>query len=131
MFNYYNLQKAIYDKLRSDAVLMTQITGVYDNVPQETSYPFISFGKNYSKKFDILGKNGFEQKLDIEIWSREGGKKQSASIIESVYSLLNNVNISIVGITVISIEVISYSISLQNDGYTYHGVINLRAILSN
>jgi hypothetical protein len=131
MFNYYNLQKAIYDKLRSDAVLMTQITGVYDNVPQETSYPFISFGKNYSKKFDILGKNGFEQKLDIEIWSREGGKKQSASIIESVYSLLHNVNISIVGITVISIEVISYSISLQNDGYTYHGVINLRAILSN
>jgi hypothetical protein len=130
MLNYYDLQKAIYEKLIANSGLMAQVSGIYDNVPQETSYPFISFGRNYSKKYDVLGKNGLEQKLDIEIWSREGGKKQSAYIMESVYSLLHNAEIVIAGHNLISMEVISTSINLESDGCTYHGIISLRVILS-
>jgi len=130
MLNYYDLQKTIYEKLFANIELMAQISGVYDNVPQETAYPFISFGKNNSKKYDVLGKNGLEQKLDIEVWSREGGKKQSAYIMESIYSLLHNGNITIAGHTVISMEIISSSINLESDGRTYRGIINLRVILS-
>ncbi len=130
MLNYYNLQKAIYEKLTGDAGLMALISGVYDNAPQDADYPFITFGKSNSKKYDVLGKNGLEHRVNIEIWSRENGKKQPAYIIESLYSLLHNGSLSVTGAALTSMEILSYSINLESDGCTYHGIINLRIVLS-
>ena len=127
--NYYNTQKAIYEKLTGNSQLMASVSGIFDRVPQETSFPFITIGDISSNNLPNLNKNGIEQKLNINIWSREAGKKQTSDIMELIYGLLNNGTITVTGQTLVLMEFVSNSVELGDDGWTYHGIMRLRVVL--
>lgn len=127
--NYYNVQKAIYEKLTGNSQLMASVSGIFDHVPQETIFPFITIGDISSNSLPNLDKNGLEQKLNINIWSREAGKKQTSDIMEMIYGLLNNGTIIVSGQILVLMEFISNSIQLEDDGWTYRGIMHLRVVL--
>ena len=129
--NYYELQKAIYEKLTGNSQLMAVIDGVFNYHPQEMDFPFLTIGNVVINDFPVLGRDGTEQQLDLHIWSREAGHKQAASIIDMVYGLLHNGNLEIVGKTLVMMRFISTSIKLEDDGYTHHGVMGLKVVLDN
>ena len=127
--NYYNTQRAVYDKLAGSSPLMAVVSGIFDHVPQDTTFPFVTISDISSSDISNLNKNGIEQKIKINIWSREAGKKQATDIMELIYSLLNNTTISAAGQTFVTMGFISNSIQLEDDGWTYHGIMNLGVIL--
>lgn len=129
--NYYNTQKAIYEKLTGSGPLISAVSGIFDHVPQDTAFPFVTISDISSSDISNLNKNGIEQKIKINIWSSEAGKKQATDIMELIYSLLNNTTISVVGHIFVTMGFISNSIELEDDGWTYHGIMNLRVVLYN
>ncbi len=128
--SYYNIQKAIYEKLTGNSQLMALIGGVFDNVPQETAFPFVTIGDIFASESSSLGKNGVEQKLSINIWSREAGHKQTAEIMDVIYGLLHNGVLTIAGQIIIAVRITSSSIRLEDDGWTYHGTMNMIVVMT-
>lgn len=128
--HYYEIQKAIYEKLIGNSALMAIISGVFDHVPQVTTYPFVSIGAASSADFSNISKNITDYLLNIDIWSREKGRRQAVQIMDMIYALLHNGSIVVAGQIVVSLRVLSTAIELENDGVTYHGKIRLKIILS-
>lgn len=127
--NYYILQKAIYEKFLASSTLMAIISGVFDNVPQGTQYPFVTFNQVSTIDISNLENSCTEHKIDINIWSREGGKKQASDIMDIIYGLLHNGTITVFGHSLISMGFITNSIILEDDGRTYCGVMRLMIIM--
>lgn len=127
--NYYNVQKAIYEKLTASSSLMASVNGIFDQVPQDTAFPFIVIGNARATNLSNLAKGGIEHRITLNIFSREAGKKQVADIMGILEDLLHNNSITVDGQTCVAMEFISNSIQLENDGWTYQGIIELRIIL--
>ncbi len=127
--NYYNLQKAIYEKLVGSVPLMAVVSGVFDFVPQGTDFPYLVIGDVAVGDASNLAKAVADYQLNLHIWSRQAGHKQAADIMDMVYGLLHNGNIAVTGKTLVSMRVTSSNIELANDSITYHGLLRLRIIL--
>ena len=129
--NYYNLQKAVYEKLTGNSQLMAIISGVFDYPPQSAVFPFVNIGN--ATISEVLNLSGYitEYQFDINIFAREAGHKQTADIMEIIYGLLHNGTISVSGKTLVVMRFESSSIQLENDGWTYQGIMRLRVILQN
>ena len=127
--NYYSVQKAIYERLTGDSQLMSIVSGIFDNVPQDQQFPFITIGNTSSSEIANLGGDGTEQRININIWSREAGHKQVGDIMDIVYKLLHNSTLFISGKNIVAIRFISNAIQLEDDGWTYHGSMNLLVIV--
>lgn len=128
-FSHYSLQKAVFEKLTGNAPLMALITSVYDRPPAGASFPYITIGDADIADLSSLGALGTEQRVELHIWSREGGRAQAATIMDAVYGLLHNGSLTIIGQQLISIRFLSSEIMLENDGWTYHGRMQLRVLL--
>jgi hypothetical protein len=123
------LQKAIYEKLTGNSPLMAQVSGIFDQPPQGTLFPYVTIGDMIASEVSNLAVGGADYKFNIHIWSREAGHKQTADILKTIYELLHHGNISVAGQTLTVMQVISSSILLENDGITYHGEVRLQVIL--
>lgn len=128
-FSHFVLQQALYERLTSNAPLMAMVSGVFDRVPDDTSFPYITLGDMAISDASALGTVGTDQRVDLHVWSREGGRKQAAAIMDSVYGLLHNANFSVTGQALVNARFSSSTIQLENDGWTYHGKMQFRVIL--
>ena len=123
------LQQAIYETLTGDAALTALVSGIYDHVPQGTDTPFVTLGEANVREWSNAEKTGSEQQLSLRIFSRESGRKQAAIIMERIVTLLHNAAIAVTGCTLMQLQCTASSISLMNDGATYRGTLNFRALL--
>lgn len=128
--SHFSLQQALCQHLLADATLMGLATGVFDHVPQGTSYPFITIGEALIRDWSNAEKQGTEQAVTLRIWSRESGRKQAAAIMERIVTLLNGTSLTVTGQTLMSLRFVSSNITLQDDGFTYRGSLTFRALLS-
>jgi hypothetical protein len=128
--NYYELQKAIYEKLSGNSQLMAIISGIFNYPPQDINYPFLTIGNVVVNDFPALGRGGTQQQLELHIWSREAGHKQAADIMNIVYGLLHNGSLEVTGQTVLMMRFTATSIKLEDDGYTHHGIMGLKVVLA-
>jgi len=127
--NYYALQQAIYSKLSASTALMALINGVFDGIVQAIDFPYITIGDASASDSASLGASGADYRLNIHIWSREAGHKQTADIIDVLYALLHNGSLSVSGKTLVAMQVVSSEIRLENDGITQHGLLRLQIVL--
>ena len=112
-FSYYTLQQSVYQLLSGDSTLLSMVSAVYDRPPQGSAYPYVTIGES-----------------TISDWSsRNGCRKEAALIMERVYNLLHQASMSVTGQTLVQIRFVSGDILLENDGYTYQGIIRFRAFL--
>lgn len=122
-------RNAIYSTLNDDATLSGLISGVYDDVPEGTAYPYVVLGDDTAINFGSKTKDGNEHTLNIDIWSRYRGKKESVQIMERIYTLLHNVDISLSGASLINIRQEFNTILVDADGITRHGIMRFRAVV--
>jgi hypothetical protein len=82
------LQRACVTHLNQDTDLMSRITGVFDDVPQGTALPYLTFANSVvtdraTRHLDIA-----EVALTLHIWSDYAGRKQILELMERVETLL-------------------------------------------
>lgn len=125
------LQKAIYSRLTTNAGLMAKITGVFDFVPDNQTYPFIQIGEIDFGAWDSHTFDGFDATITINLWHRPSsrGRAPLHDIQNDIYNLLHKHIFTITGFTVISMRFDFSNIIVDPDAVTYHGVQRFRLLM--
>ena len=129
-FHSWELQKAIYAKLNGnvDGLGGANIP-VYDDVPQQSNYPYVQIGEETSANNGTKTLDGVEHTLTMHIWSQYRGRREIKTIMKSVYDLLHNTAISVTGASLVNVRQEFSTTLSENDGITRHGVIRFRAVV--
>jgi hypothetical protein len=124
-----NLRNAIYTRLTSDATLMALITGVYDDVPEITSYPYVVLGDDSDINYGTKTLDGVQYVINIHAWSRYRGVKEATEILERIYYLLHEYAIVVTGASAVHIRQEFNTVLTDDDGITRHGIIRFRVVI--
>jgi len=90
-------QKAVYDALNNDTTLSAIVSGVYDFVPQGTSYPYAVIKQNKVKDWSTISTIGYEVEMEIEVFSKERGNKTVLEISSRIHELLHDTTLALGG----------------------------------
>lgn len=129
-FSHIPLQTAIYSVLTADATLDGLISGIYDHVPDDAEYPFVTIGEHGVRDWSNAEKQGTEQQVTLRVFSRDAGRKAAGTIMEQLITLMHNASLSVSGHSVVHVRFVSSNIVLLDDGRTYRGAVNFRVLLS-
>ena len=124
----FALQSSIYTALNVSAITSTLACGVYDEVVEGNSYPFITLGEETAIDYSTNNLVGSETTINIHIWSRYKGSKQTKQIMDKVHDLLHDVSLTVSGVNLINLRFEYSDIMRDPDGITRHGVMRFRAI---
>lgn len=130
-FHSFDLQSAIYSILNGDATLDGIIGNnkIFDNVPQDTPYPYVVIGNINVINTGTKTLDGNEYNVDIDIWSEYRGKKEISDAMERIYELLHDTTYSVSGANFVNSQVRSTITLVENDGITRHAVLSLSVIV--
>mgnify|MGYP001384891170 FL=1 len=125
------LQTAIYTLLSGDSTLdgLVGNNRIYDEVPQNSAYPYVVIGEETTIDASTKDKDAQEFTQTIHIWSRYRGSKQTKEIAQRIYTLLHNVAISVSGASFVNSRNEFFTILLDDDGLTRHGVMRFRVVI--
>ena len=127
----FDIQSAIYTILNGDSTL-DGIVGnnkIFDNVPQDTAYPYVVIGNINVVNRGTKSLDGNDYNLDIDVWSTYRGKKEISEAMERIYELLHDTTYSVSGASFVNSQVRSTITLVENDGLTRHGVLTLSVIV--
>lgn len=124
------LQKAVFQALRDDSELTTLLGGqkIYDDVPQDTSFPYIAFGRTSQRDWSTGTDGGTEHSLTLHIWSRAAGRRQVFKIISRTRALLHDQPLAMTNHNLINMRFEFSEARRDNAGENFHGLIRFRAV---
>ena len=125
----FQLQSAIYSALNVSAITSTLSCGVYDEVIEGNTYPFITLGEETSIDYGTKDLTGGEYTINIHIWSQYKGSKETKQIMDKVHDLLHDIDLTVTGFNLINLRFEYSDIMRDPDGVTRHGVMRFRAII--
>ena len=128
----FELQKTVFTALNGRSITNEQgasISGVFDDVPAGTAYPYIRIGEetvvdNATKTLDSN-----EHTITIHCWSQYAGMKEIKLLMQQVYTILHDSSLSVSGANLINLRHEFETTLLEGDGITRHGVMRFRAVL--
>ncbi|VAV95982.1 hypothetical protein MNBD_ALPHA08-497 [hydrothermal vent metagenome] len=125
-----DLQVAIHAALTSHPGTLSVLGGanVFDDVPQRTSFPYVTIGDIETRDWDTQTSIGHEHIITLHIWSDHHGRKQVQTIIGEIDDALDDSGLSLQNHMLINLHVIFWSAMRDLDDHTYHGIIRLRAV---
>lgn len=130
------VQDAVYDVLSADATLETLLGGtpsapkVYDEVPGNTTFPYVVMGDATETREDTIGKWRKSVTLGIEAWSRYEGWKNLEQIVDRIAILLDGVALTITGYTHVRTIHDKTVVGRDADGVTRRALIFLRVLVT-
>ena len=130
-FHSFDLQTILYSTLNGDSTL-DGIVGdnkIFDNVPQDTGYPYVVIGNINVANRGTKSLDGNEYSVDIDVWSQYRGKKEISDAMERIYELLHDATYSVSGADMVVSQVRNTITLVENDGITRHGVLSLSVIV--
>lgn len=134
---HQELQKAVYGILTADSTLQGLIGGstgdkkIYDRVPQEKAYPYLTIGDFQSEDRGNHTWEGIAGTLTINVWYREpnAGRKQVQNIQKAIDDLLHKAEPSLNGWNVILMRRSTRNILIEPDNVTFHGIQTFKIFL--
>jgi hypothetical protein len=120
------LQQAVYSRLSGDAALATMGAAVYDEVPQDAAYPYITLGDVTETSNDTMGRTGRDVTLTIHIWSQYPGSKQAKEVYGRLDELLDRWTPTVTGWNAVQMQQEFFESFRDPDGITRHGVARYR-----
>ena len=129
----FELQKSVFAKLVAANITDfagDAITGVFDDVPTDTAYPYIVIGDETATNISAKDKDFHEHTLTIHIWSQYRGNRDIKEIMEQVYAALNDVSYTVSGASGVNLKHEFQTTLTEGDGITRHGVMRFRAVVS-
>ena len=126
----FALQEALYTRLNNDSTLTdTNGASVYDEVPEGSSFPYVTIGETTALEYDTKDLTGSEQTVTFHVWSQYRGAKEAKNIMDRLHDLLHNYSLSVSGANLINLRFDFGDLLRDPDGVTRHGVMRFRAIL--
>ena len=128
----FALQQAIFTALDGATINDVDgnpITRVFDDVPENTAYPYVVIGEETATNIDTKDKDAHEHTLTIHVWSQYRGRKEIKNIMSSVYTTLHNASITVSGASLVNIRHEFENTLTEADGITRHGVMRFRAVV--
>lgn len=126
-----NLQKGLFAELSGDATLSAAVTGIFDHVPQEQTFPYVLIGEAVAEDFDDDSTEGFDVECTIHVWTRSyRGRAEAKEAQALIHGLLHRKPVAVTGADTVETIVIATETFRDPDGLTTHGVQRVRVILS-
>ncbi len=130
------LQDALYARLKDDPALVESsaepvngvrpLVGVFDQVPPETPFPYITLGDDTSVADEDMDTDAAEHTVTIHTWSRYRGRHEAKAIMARVRALLHLRQLLVSGHTVWLARCEFSNTETDPDGLTIHGVQRFR-----
>lgn len=111
------------------ALLTDGASGVYDHVPQGSSFPYVSVGEYATQEDGAKGLNGQDFDVTIHTWSRYRGRKEIFDIMKQIYAALHEQSLTVSGGDTILLRYAFSDDFPDPDGITQHGVQRFRALV--
>lgn len=102
---------------------------VYDDVPYlpegmpRNNFPYVVIGDDDTSAWDTDDTLGKEIDLNIDIWSRTAGFKQTKAIMGEIYDILNRGALTKTGYNIVDCLCTESQALRDPDGITRHGVM--------
>ena len=126
----FALQSTIYSTLNNDNTLTSTLgAGVFDEVTEGTTYPFVAIGEDTVTDFGTKTEDGGQFTINIHVWSQYTGSKETKNIMDRIHDLLHDSNLSVTGFNLVNLRIEFSDILRDPDGITRHGVMRFRAII--
>lgn len=126
----WELQKAIFNQLSGSIVgLDSANISVFDDVPENTSYPYVVIGEETATNNGSKDLDGLEYTLTVHVWSNYRGRREIKEIMQSVYENLHDTAITVTGASLVNVRQEFNTTLAENDGITRHGVMRFRAVV--
>ena len=129
----FELQKSVFSALNGASITDaggSAITGIFDDVPEGTAYPYIVIGEETAIDVSAKDKDIFEHTLTIHIWSQYRGRRDIKDIMKQVHDTLHDSSLSVTGASMVNMRQEFQTTLLEGDGLTRHGVMRFRAVVS-
>lgn len=105
---------------------MSKITGVFDDVPESQSFPYIVIDQADSSPFVTYDRFGESVSFELYIFSKYRGFKEINDIASDIQRLLANVNFNVTGYDPVACYYDSSNADRANDGDTRVGIQSFR-----
>lgn len=126
----FELQKLIYDRLTGNPALSTLIgTRVYDRVPDNPTFPYVSFGPSDEVSDDADCIDGFEVTMQLDVWSRAVGFPECRRIVDAVRNALPEDGILLADNALVTFNHRISRVFRDPDGLTSHGAMTFEAFV--
>ena len=126
----FAIQSAIYSRLNGDSNLTNTLSaGIYDEVQEGNSYPFVSMGRDGSIDYSTKDVDGSEYTINLDIWSQYKGSKETKQIMDRIHDLLHDYSLSVTGFNLVNLRFEFGDVLIDPDWITRHGVMRFRAII--
>ena len=124
------LQGAIVTTLKADAEVTALVAGrVYDRVPEDAPFPYISIGPSDAIQTDADCIWGYDILLQLDVWSRAVGFPESKRIADTIRVALHDTDLVLSTNALVFLEWQSSRSMRDPDGLTSHAVITLHAFV--
>ncbi|MGW7598116.1 DUF3168 domain-containing protein [Streptomyces antimycoticus] len=97
------LQKAVYAALTADTALMALVSGVYDEVPEGSAYPYVSIGSITELVDDAHNQRGLSTNVVLHVWSTQLGFREAAEVFAAVDAVLDRRPLTVEGYRDVSV----------------------------
>lgn len=122
------LQIAIVSRLRATAAVTNLISDrVFDHVPEDADFPYVTVGEGDETSDDVDCIDGFEISLDIDVWSREVGFPEAKMISDALRHALKSSALTLVTNALVYFRHRQTRFIRDPDGLTSHAVLTYEA----
>ena len=124
----HEMQVAIVAVLKADPEVSALTAGrVYDRVPADARYPYISFGpeQDIPEGADCI--DASEIILQIDVWSDDPGFREARRVAKAVRRALSDETVSLTDNALVYFEYDGRRVLRDPDGNTSHVVLTFRA----
>ncbi len=124
------LQKLIFERLKAVPAITAFVgTRVYDNVPPNTEFPYISFGSHDFVPDDADCIFSGEHTFILDVWSRKPGRVEAKQIVDEVRRALRLYEADMGLYGLVQMDIDFGDVIMDGDGLTAHGRVQLRALI--
>ncbi|MEV7584389.1 DUF3168 domain-containing protein [Streptomyces erythrochromogenes] len=92
------VQQAVYARLTGDAELKALITGVYDYVPEDVVFDYVTIGEATEIPDNRHGGFGRQTTITLHVWTRYRGHSRGHRITARIVELLDHQPLTIAGL---------------------------------
>jgi hypothetical protein len=125
----FALQQAVFAALSASSDLQAFIEGrVFDYVPRDSGFPYVVLGDGNETDWSTATDDGTEHAVQIDVWSRAPGHKETKQIAEVIRTTLNNAVLTVSGATLVDIRYLTTDFSREPDGQTFRARLQFRAV---
>jgi len=116
------VQTVVYGLLAGSAELNSLVEGIYDEAPEDATFPYVTIGESVHNEGDTVNTLGDDASVTVHCWSRYRGKKEVKEIQGAIYNALHRASATYSGYDIIDIHWDTSQSFTDQDGLTRHGV---------